>query len=219
MAAASVKSEKPKVLIFKGEEALSMSLANYAVDLSEKFVREGGGLHDRLIGRFPHQDSQIKLPIRTNSSTEVSKLGLRVPIPPGQVYAINDTISAEGAADDYETCLGQLVKTEILEITKNNGFLKDGSQWTCCLSFPWASPVVKESQRLVTFIKDSLKPPSQRMTFTFPVINSSSYIAQVVCSRNKAAAVHDALGTEKTSDPFACCNGFAGRWGTDLVCG
>ncbi|KAK1258395.1 hypothetical protein QJS04_geneDACA006996 [Acorus gramineus] len=55
-------------------------------------------------------------------------------------------------------------------------------------------PLVKESQRWVTFIKDSLKPPSQRITFTFPVINSSSYIA--------AAAVHNALGTEKTSDPL-----------------
>ena len=33
-----------------------------------------------------------------------------MPIPAGQVYAINDTVSAEGAAEDYETRLRQLVK-------------------------------------------------------------------------------------------------------------
>jgi len=33
----------------------------------------------------------------------------QIPIPPGNVHAINDTLSAEAAADDYETRLKELV--------------------------------------------------------------------------------------------------------------
>nr|TKR91223.1 putative 6-phosphogluconolactonase 4, chloroplasti c [Populus alba] len=42
-------------------------------------------------------------------------------------------------------------------------------------------PLLKENQKWVTHITDSPKPPPKRITFTFPVINSSSYIALVVC--------------------------------------
>jgi len=45
-----------------------------------------------------------------------------VPIPPGQVYAINDALSAEGAADDYEACLKQLVKNGVISMSAATGF-------------------------------------------------------------------------------------------------
>ncbi|KAK1258396.1 hypothetical protein QJS04_geneDACA006997 [Acorus gramineus] len=71
-----------------GVEELSKSLANYTADLSVKFVKERGDLHGRLLGRFPHQVSQV-------------------PIPPGQVYAINDTISAAGAVPNLPGVVGE----------------------------------------------------------------------------------------------------------------
>ncbi|KAK1325249.1 hypothetical protein QJS10_CPA01g02495 [Acorus calamus] len=234
MAEASIRSEKPKHIVFKGEEELSKSLAKYTADLSEKFVRErgaftvvlsGGSLikslrklveppyvdsiewarwHvfwvDERVVKKDHPDSNYKLAFDGFLS--------KVPIPPGHVYAINDALSPEGAADDYEACLRQLVKTEVLKLSKDNGFPKFdlmllgmGPDGHVASLFP-GHPLVKENQRWVTFIKESPKPPPQRITFTFPVINSSSYIAQVVCGSNKAAAVHNALGTEKTSDPL-----------------
>lgn len=54
--------------------------------------------------------------------------------------------------------------------------------------------LVQEKERWVTFIKDSPKPPPQRITFTFPVINSSAYIAMVVTGPGEVDAVQTALG-------------------------
>ncbi|MBO8589949.1 6-phosphogluconolactonase, partial [Staphylococcus aureus] len=60
-------------------------------------------------------------------------------------------------------------------------------------------PLVNENQKWVTFIKDSPKPPPERITFTFPVINSSAAIAMVVNGAGKAEAVRTALGDQQSS--------------------
>ena len=60
-------------------------------------------------------------------------------------------------------------------------------------------PLVHEKEKWVTFIKDSPKPPPERITYTFPVINSSAYIALVVTGAGKAAAVQKALGSGEGS--------------------
>nr|GFA33635.1 probable 6-phosphogluconolactonase 4, chloroplastic [Tanacetum cinerariifolium] len=51
-----------------------------------------------------------------------------------------------------------------------------------------------EKQKWVTYLTDSPKPPPQRITFTFPLINSSSEIAMVVTGGDAANAVKVALG-------------------------
>nr|GEY66234.1 probable 6-phosphogluconolactonase 4, chloroplastic [Tanacetum cinerariifolium] len=51
-----------------------------------------------------------------------------------------------------------------------------------------------EKQKWVLFITDSPKPPAQRITFTFPLINSASEIAMVVTGEDAADAVKVALG-------------------------
>ena len=65
--------------------------------------------------------------------------------------------------------------------------------------FPGHS-LLKENQKWVTHITDSPKPPPKRSTFTFPVINSSSYIALVVCGAGKADVLQSAVGNGKNSD-------------------
>lgn len=60
-------------------------------------------------------------------------------------------------------------------------------------------PLLNENQRWVTFIEDSPKPPPERITLTFPVINSSAYVTLVVTGSGKAGAVHKALGSEQSS--------------------
>ncbi|XP_020089010.1 probable 6-phosphogluconolactonase 4, chloroplastic, partial [Ananas comosus] len=129
----------------------------------------------------------------------------QVPIPPGQVYAINDSLSPEGAADDYETCLKQLVKDGIIALSASSGFprfdlmlLGMGPDGHIASLFP-GHPLINEKERWVTFIKDSPKPPPERITFTFPVINSSAYIAMVVTGAGKASAVLKAFGSEESS--------------------
>lgn len=61
-------------------------------------------------------------------------------------------------------------------------------------------PLMNEKEKWVTFIKNSPKPPAERITFTFPVINSSAYIALVVAGAGKAPVVQMALGVSQTSE-------------------
>lgn len=63
-----------------------------------------------------HEDSNYKLAYDDFLSM--------VPIPTGNVYAINDALSAEGAADDYETCVKHLVKINKIDFSQASGFPK-----------------------------------------------------------------------------------------------
>ncbi|MQM04086.1 hypothetical protein Taro_036879 [Colocasia esculenta] len=126
----------------------------------------------------------------------------QVPVPGEQVYGINDSLPAEDASDDYEACLKQLVETGVLKLSETTGFpifdlmlLGMGPDGHIASLFP-NHPLIKENTRWVTFIKDSPKPPPERITFTFPVINSSANIAMVVAGPGEAAAVSRALGPQ-----------------------
>ncbi|VVB17333.1 unnamed protein product [Arabis nemorensis] len=219
------KEEKKRVEIFDLEENLAVDLAKFTAHLSDKYCKErgaftvvvsGGSLikslrklvespyadsidwsrwhffwvDERVVPKH-HDDSNYKLAYDAFLS--------KVPIPPGNVYAINESLSAEAAADDYETCLKHLVKTNILRVSESTGFPKFdlmllgmGPDGHVASLFPGHS-LCNESQKWVTFITDSPKPPSERITFTFPVINSSAHIALVVCGSGKAEAVQAAL--------------------------
>ena len=138
--------------------------------------------------------------------THVKHFSWQIPLLPGNVYAINDALSAEGAADDYETCLKHLVKINVVDLSAASGFPKFdlmllgmGPDGHVASLFP-GHPLLKENEKWVTFIKDSPKPPPERITFTFPVVNSSAYIALVVAGAGKAGVVQTALGNSQNSD-------------------
>ncbi|OIW04495.1 hypothetical protein TanjilG_13877 [Lupinus angustifolius] len=128
----------------------------------------------------------------------------KVPIPQVNIYGIDDALEADGAADVYETTLRRLVKSGVIA-TSASGFPKFdlmllgiGPDGHVASLFP-EHPIVKEDKKWVTFIKDSPKPPSDRITLTFPVINSSSNIAMVVTGAGKSNAVYSTLqGDENT---------------------
>lgn len=63
-------------------------------------------------------------------------------------------------------------------------------------------PLLHEKEKWVAFIKDSPKPPPERITFTFPVINSSANIALVVAGAGKAGIVGTALGSGQSDHKF-----------------
>ncbi|KAG5381961.1 hypothetical protein IGI04_033431 [Brassica rapa subsp. trilocularis] len=159
-----------------------------------------------------HEDSNYKLAYDAFLS--------KVPIPPGNVYAgpaqslqrpcasrvcvyaINESLSAEAAAEDYETCLKHLVQTGVIRVSESTGFPKFdlmllgmGPDGHVASLFP-GHGLCDEEKRWVG-------PPSERITFTFPVINSSACIALVVCGSGKAEAVEAAL--KKTGDVPAGC--------------
>ncbi|THU46041.1 hypothetical protein C4D60_Mb09t00790 [Musa balbisiana] len=228
--AATAANGKQDLLVFDSDEELSVSLAKYTAELSEKFVQErgvftvvlsGGSLvkslrkltespylesvdwakwhvfwvDERVVPK-DHEDSNYKLAFDSFLS--------KVPIPPGQVYAINDALSAEGAAEDYETAMKNSVNAGVIAVSTTGyprfdlmlmGMGPDGH---IASLFP-GHALLSMTEKWVTCIKDSPKPPPERITFTFPVINASAYVALVVTGAGKAGAVFKALGSEKTS--------------------
>ncbi|CAL1366465.1 unnamed protein product [Linum trigynum] len=237
IAAMAAATAEKKVEVFNTEEDIAVSLAKYTADLSDKFCKERGSFTVVLSGGSlinslrkllepPYKDSidwskwhvfwvdERVVPKNHEDSNYKLAFDLflsRVPIPPGNVYAINDALSAEGAADDYEACLKRLVSSGVIAKSKASGFPKldlqllgMGPDGHIASLFP-GHPLCKESTKWVTHILDSPKPPPQRITFTFPVINSSAYIALVVCESDKADAVHRALGSGgNNKEPLPC---------------
>lgn len=220
-----------QVEVFEKEE-LAVSLAKYVADLSNKFTRERGAFTVCLSGgslinylqkllEDPYVDSiewakwhvfwvdeRVVPKTHDDSNYKLAFDGFlsKVPIPPGNVYAINDALSAEGAADDYETCVKHLVNSNVIASSSASEFPKFdlmllgmGPDGHVASLFP-GHPLVHENKKWVTSINDSPKPPPERITFTFPVINSSAYIALVVTGTGKADAVHSALRGSETSE-------------------
>ncbi|KAE8077637.1 hypothetical protein FH972_016184 [Carpinus fangiana] len=221
-----------KVEVFDTEEEVAVSLAKYIADLSDKFCKErgaftivlsGGSLIESLRKLVEPQyidsvewskwhvfwlDERVVPKDHKDSNYKLAYDGLlsKVPILPGNVYSINDALSPEGAADDYETRLKHLVNCGVLALSAASGFPKFdlmllgmGPDGHVASLFP-GHPLLKENKRWVTFIKDSPKPPPERITFTFPVINSSAYIALVVTGAPQAGSVQRALGNGQISD-------------------
>ncbi|GFP93687.1 probable 6-phosphogluconolactonase 4 chloroplastic [Phtheirospermum japonicum] len=232
MAEIVTPKSKGKVKVFDTEDDLAVSLAKYAADLADKISQErgsftvvfsGGSLVKSLrkLVEQPYIDSidwskwhifwvdERVVPKDhpdSNYLLAYNEFLSKVPIPAGNVYAINDALSAEGAADDYETCLKHLVKTKILDQSQSSKFPKFdlmlmgmGPDGHIASLFP-GHPLVQESEKWVSFINDSPKPPPERISFTLPVINSSANVALVVAGAGKASAVYTALSDVSNSE-------------------
>ncbi|XP_077245611.1 putative 6-phosphogluconolactonase 4, chloroplastic [Tasmannia lanceolata] len=234
MAGTPTTEVKAKLLVFESKEDVAVSLAKYIADLSGNFVRERGVFTVVLSGGYmieslrklvepPYVDSvewgkwhvfwldeRVVPKDHADSNYKLANDGFlsKVPIPPHQIYSINDSLSAEGAADDYEARLRRLVRKKVVDRSTVNGFPKFdlillgmGPDGHVASLFP-GHPLLRENQRWVTFIKDSPKPPPERITFTFPVINSAANIALVVTGPGEVDAVCRALSIDQSSDPL-----------------
>ncbi|KAL0304465.1 UNVERIFIED_CONTAM: putative 6-phosphogluconolactonase 4, chloroplastic [Sesamum radiatum] len=232
MAETMPPKSRGKVNVFDSEDDLSSSLAKYTADLSNTISQErdsftvvlsGGSLVKSLrkLVEQPYIDSVDWSKWRvfwvdervvpkdhpeSNYLLAFTELLSKIPIPAGNVYTINDALSAEGAADDYETCLKHLVKSKVIDRSESSGFPKFdlmllgmGPDGHIASLFP-GHPLLKENEKWVSFIKDSPKPPPERISFTLPVINSSANIAFVVMGAGKATAVQRALTDSANSD-------------------
>lgn len=124
-----------------------------------------------------------------------------MPVIPSHVHSINDSLSAEDAASEYEFGIRQLVKTRLISVSDISDcpkfdliLLGMGPDGHVASLFPDHSALgVKDEW--ITFITDSPKPPPERITFTLPVINSASNVAMVVTGGGKAEAVHHAINS------------------------
>ncbi|CAH9058876.1 unnamed protein product [Cuscuta epithymum] len=227
----ATREAKKTVLKFESEDDVAVALAKYTADLSEKFIRQknsftvvlsGGSLIDtmRKLVDDPYKESvnwskwlifwvdERVVPLDHPDSNYLLAFNgflSKVPIPSKNIFAINDKKSPEGAADDYETRLRQLVESKVLPVSPT-GFpqfdlmlLGMGPDGHVASLFP-NHPQRHEKERWVTFITDSPKPPPPRITFTFPVINSASENAMVITGGELAYMVNIALGDGVSPD-------------------
>ncbi|KAK4598859.1 hypothetical protein RGQ29_016060 [Quercus rubra] len=225
MSLSGAHNDRGEVKVRDSLDDLSTELADYIAELSEASVKErgvfaialSGGSLVSLMGKIceaPYNktvdwskwyifwaDERVVAKNHTDSNYKLAKDGLlsKVPIVPSHVLSINDSVSAEEAADEYEFAIRQLVKTRVVSVSDNSDcpkfdliLLGMGPDGHVASLFPNHS-VLNEKAEWVTFITDSPKPPPERITFTLPVINSASNVAVVVTGDSKAEAVHLAI--------------------------
>ena len=128
---------------------------------------------------------------------------IQVPIIPSHVHSINDSLSAEEAASEYEFSIRKLVRTRVINVSDISDcpkfdliLLGMGPDGHVASLFP-NHPVLSLKDDWVTYITDSPKPPPERITFTLPVINSASNVAVVTTGGNKAEAVRLAVSDKE----------------------
>lgn len=211
--------------IHENLDDLSTDLVEYISELSEAAVKErgvfaialSGGSLIGLLGKLceaPYDktvdwakwyifwvDERVVAKSHIDSNYKLVKDGFlsKVTIIPSHVNSINDSLTAEEAASDYEFCIRQLVKTRVINVSDVSDcpkfdliLLGMGPDGHVASLFP-DHPALDLKEDWVTYIIDSPKPPPERITFTLPVINSASDVAVVVTGSSKAEAVHLAI--------------------------
>ncbi|PKI52725.1 probable 6-phosphogluconolactonase 1 [Punica granatum] len=214
-------NDRGELRIHESLDDLAASLAEYIAELSEVSVKDhgvfsivlSGGSLVGLMGKLceaPYirtvdwarwhifwSDERVVSKSHSDSNYKLAKDELlsKVPVVPGHIHSINDTVSAEQAASDYEFVIRQLVRTrtvcasDISDCPKFDLILLGmGLDGHVASLFP-GHGALDEKNEWVTFLTDSPKPPPERITFTLPVINSASNVAIVITGENKARAV------------------------------
>jgi 6-phosphogluconolactonase len=121
----------------------------------------------------------------------------RVPIPAAQVHAIAEGLSVEDAAKQYN---GQLLDVPQSALPRNAaGFpvfdlilLGVGPDGHICSLFP-NRPETAAKEGWILPLKDSPKPPPERITFTLPVVNAARQVVFVALGEGKAEIVQRVL--------------------------
>ncbi|KAH8924260.1 6-phosphogluconolactonase [Atractiella rhizophila] len=139
---------------------------------------------DQLLAHVPLDDWQIRN-IRPYDELETK---------PGDV--------AEQVTEAYEASLtevfGTMEKAPVFDLV----LLGMGEDGHTASLFP-GHPLLKEQEWFVVWIGDSPKPPSYRITFTYPMINSARRIAFVATGSGKQAALRDVLENDESQLPAA----------------
>ncbi|XP_020576420.1 probable 6-phosphogluconolactonase 2 [Phalaenopsis equestris] len=221
MAASGDVRSSNKLRVFESLDDLATDLAEYIAQLSEVFVRERGfftialtgGSLINLMGKLseaPYNktvdwtkwyvfwaDERAVGKNHVDSNYRLMKDGFlsKVSILNSHIYSINDNLTVEQAAREYEFMIRQLVKVRTIDVSESNDcpkfdliVLELGSDGHLASLFPHHI-LLQHKEEWVTYLTDSPEPPPERITFTLPVINSASNIAMLAVGDDKAMIV------------------------------
>ena len=139
------------------------------------------------------------VPVKHPESTLGLYLGLlgETGIKEDQFVQVSVDLDVDAAAKDYEAKLKDLMgdepKADILLL----GMGPDGH--TCSL-FP-GHELLEEKSKMVAPIKDSPKPPPERVTLTLPVLNAAKTVAFVSTGEGKKVMIKNVLFDKDESFP------------------
>ncbi|ORY98070.1 6-phosphogluconolactonase [Syncephalastrum racemosum] len=107
-----------------------------------------------------------------------------VSIPSDNIHTINTSFGKDAAkaAEDYEKDVRNYFHNELPKFDLI--LLGMGPDGHCCSLFP-GHPLLDEKKLWVAPITDSPKPPPERITLTFPVVNNARAIAFVTAGEGK----------------------------------
>lgn len=116
-------------------------------------------------------------------------------IPAEQIYALDDTLDPAAAAAAYEATLRRVFQPDPDQTPRFDlillGMGEDGH--TASL-FP-NHALLDETERWVTPIFDSPKPPPERITLTLPVVNNARQVAFLAAGTGKASVLVQVMAT------------------------
>ncbi|KAJ8579019.1 hypothetical protein ON010_g186 [Phytophthora cinnamomi] len=175
----------PKILN-KGLEAIKGD-----VDFSKWFVY----FADERCVALDHDDSNYK----------ACKAALFdfIPVPASQIYTIDASLTPEAMAVDYTKKLAEIWGSDLPRFDLI--LLGMGPDGHTCSLFP-GHPLLEEKTLFVASIEDSPKPPPQRITLTYPVVNNAANVAFVATGSGKAELMPHMIGVETRSPPLPAAN-------------
>ena len=133
----------------------------------------------------------------------------QVPIKPEHIYTIDPNAgSVEQAAQKYQSVLektfGYSITSQAVPVF-DLILLGMGPDGHTCSLFP-NHKTLTETANWVTFVKDSPKPPPERITLTFPILNRANNILFVVTGQGKSEVLRKVLedkeGLEQGSQKY-----------------
>ncbi|EDV25967.1 6-phosphogluconolactonase [Trichoplax sp. H2] len=137
----------------------------------------------------------------SNYNAYKQHIGRKLPTQVGGEIILDYSLPLEAAAADYEKKLRSLypgVSIPSLDLL----LLGMGPDGHTCSLFPGHS-LLTETSSLVSFISDSPKPPPQRITLTYPIINAAKSVAFVCTGEAKADVLKKIICDNDQSFPSA----------------
>ncbi|XP_072225617.1 6-phosphogluconolactonase [Leuresthes tenuis] len=131
-----------------------------------------------------------------------NQLFSKINVPENGILTIDSSLPVDECAEDYSHKLKEAFPGDEFPIF-DLLLLGMGPDGHTCSLFP-DHPLLEETQKIVAPIRDSPKPPPQRVTMTFPVVNSARCVTFVSTGGSKAPVLKEVLeGREGTGFPAA----------------